>query len=250
MKLISLNAWGCRITEPLFEFIKQGSETVDIYCFQEVLKGGKGKSGRGEIKNGYEMLGDILPGYSGYFFEYGEGGYYSESSKNLDFKYGIACFVKNSLSHSFGKGVTLYNLDIKWNDYSGRFAAGAALALQVNDYVIVNVHGLWQGGIKEDTEAKIEQSKKIIEIAEMFKGKKVIAGDFNLLPHTASIKMLGDKYEDLIEKNHISSTRGSLYTKPLRYSDYAFLDRKIVAKSFTVMSMDISDHLPLVIEFE
>jgi exonuclease III len=87
MKLISLNTWGCRITEPLSDFIKSNSATADIFCFQEVLKGGRGKTHRDEVKSGYEDIGQLLPNHTAYFSEYGEGGYYSESSKNLDFKY-------------------------------------------------------------------------------------------------------------------------------------------------------------------
>ena len=126
MKLISLNTWGCRITEPLFDYIRDNSEDVDIFCFQEILQGGNGKSGRGEIKSAYEDIGRLLPNHAGYFFEYREGGYYSESSKNLDFKYGIACYVSDSLKQSFEQGILLYDPAKKWNDYSGRFAVGAA----------------------------------------------------------------------------------------------------------------------------
>ena len=144
----------------------------------------------------------------------------------------------------------MYDPERKWNDYSGRFAAGTSLAVLVENYVVVNVHGLWQGSIKEDTEAKIEQSKKVIGLAEMFPGKKIIVGDFNLLPHTKSIQMLGEKYDDLIHKNSIRDTRGSLYTKELRYSDYAFTDKSVAVRDFSVPNVSISDHLPLLLDVE
>lgn len=250
MKLISLNSWGGRITRPLFDYIKQNTDSVDVFCFQEVLKGGIGKTSRYELKSVYEDISKILVNYTGYFFEYGEGGYYSESIKGLGFEYGIACFVKKNLKQSFGGGVTLYDLEKKWNDYSGKFAAGASFVVLVEDYVITNVHGLWQGGIKKDTEAKIEQSKHIIDLAKMFEGKKIICGDFNLLPDTKAIQMLRDGYTDLIQKYNIKDTRGSLYTKELRYSDYMFSDKGIVVRNFAVPNTSVSDHLPLVIEFD
>jgi len=249
MKLISLNTWGCRITEPVFEFIHNNSMSVDIFCFQEILKGGKGKTGRGEIKSAYEDIQHLLPNHIAYFSEYGEGGYYSESSKNLDFKYGIACYVRSDLKQSFGQGIALYDQTKKWSDYSGRCAAGTALAVEVEDYAIINLHGLWQGSIKEDTEAKIEQSRKIIDLAEKIKRRKIICGDFNLLPTTESIQMLGDTYNDLIEEYTIRDTRSSLYTGELRYSDYAFVDKDISVNDFSVPNMIVSDHLPLIIEF-
>jgi exonuclease III len=249
MKLISLNAWGCRIKEPIFDYIQKESESTDIFCFQEILKGGNGNTERGESKSSYEDISKLLPNHTGHFSEYGEGGYYAEPSKDLDFQYGIACFIKNSLKQSFVGGEVLYDPNRKWNDYSGNFAAGAALAVAVEDSVIVNVHGLWQGSIKEDTEAKIEQSKQIMNLANLAKGRKIICGDFNLLPHTKSIQMLGNEYTDLINKYDIKSTRSSLYTKTLRYSDYAFTDKNIIINDFSVPDLNVSDHLPLILDF-
>ena len=192
----------------------------------------------------------MLPNHTGYFSEYGEGGYYGESTKNLGFKFGIVCFVRSSLKQAFVGEVLLRDPERKWTDYSGRFAVGSALAVKVEDFVVVNVHGLWQGGIKTDTEAKIEQSKKIIDLANKAEGRKVICGDFNLLPDTKSIQMLGDKYNDFISEYKISDTRGPLYTKELRHSDYAFTDKNIKVNDFSVPNLVLSDHLPLVLDFK
>ncbi len=249
MKLISLNAWGCRVEEPLLEYIQEQSKTVDVFCFQEILKGGVGKTHRDEVRSGFEDISKILSDYTGYFSEYGEGGYYNESSDSLNFKYGVACFVRTSLKQSFVGGITLYDLERKWSDYSGKFAAGASMAVKVEDYVIENVHGMWQESIKTDTEAKIEQSKKILELANKADGKKVICGDFNMLPDTKSIQMLADEYVDLIKEYKIENTRSSLYPKELRHSDYAFADKSITVNSFLVPDLDISDHLPLLLDF-
>ena len=245
MKLISLNTWGCRITEPLFDFIKSNSETADIFCFQEVLKGGKGKTHRDEVKSGYEDIGRLLPNYTGY----NDGGHYGEASKDLDFKYGIASFVRSDMKQSRSKGIVLYDPSKKWNDYTGRFAVGAALLVSVEDCAVVNVHGMWQGGIKTDTEAKIEQSKMIIDLAEKTGGRKIICGDFNMLPETKSIQMLDDKYTNLIKKYGIKETRSSLYTKELRHAGFVFVDKEISVKDFFVRNVTISDHLPMILEF-
>ena len=250
MTLLSLATWGCRIKEPIFEYIRKNSESTDIFCFQEILKGGTGKTERGETKSAYEDIAKLLPNYVGYFSEYGEGGYFSESSKNLDFKYGIACFVRTNLKQSFAETVRLFEPERKWNDYSGRFAAGVALAIQVENYAVINVHGLWQGSIKTDTEAKIEQSKKVLTLAQKTEGQKIICGDFNLLPDTKSIKMLGDKYKNLIKEYGIKNTRSSLYPKEIRYADYAFTDKDITVNDFSVPDLNVSDHLPLVLDFK
>lgn len=250
MKLISLNTWGCRTEELIFDYIRENAESTDIFCFQEILKGGNGKTDRGEIKSAYEDIAKILSHHTGYFSEYGEGGYYGESSKGLDFKFGIASFVKNGLKQSFVDNVELRDPNRKWSDYSGRFAVGISLAVVVENYAVINIHGLWQNSIKTDTEAKIEQSKRIIDLAGKIKGKKVICGDFNLLPETKSIQILGNEYKNLIQEYGIKSTRSSLYSKEIRYSDFAFTDKDIVVNNFSVPDLNVSDHLPLVLEVE
>jgi endonuclease/exonuclease/phosphatase family metal-dependent hydrolase len=62
--------------------------------------------------------------------------------------------------------------------------------------------------------------------------------------------MLGDKYTDLIQKYVVTSTRSSLYTKELRYSDYAFTDKEITVNDFSVPDLNISDHQPLELYFK
>jgi endonuclease/exonuclease/phosphatase family metal-dependent hydrolase len=250
MKIISLNTWGGKIFEPLIVFLKDNASDTDIFCFQEVLAGGSGQTSRGEMKSLYEDISNILINHLGYFSEYGEGGYYSENSKNLDFKYGIAIFVKKEHRQSFVEGITLYDSGKKWTDYNGRFAAGASIAVNVLDFTIINVHGLWQGGGKKDTEARLEQSKRIINLASKIKERKIICGDFNLKPDTESIKILEQSTINLVKKFGITSTRSSLYTKPERFADCILVSSNIKVNHFEVLKDEVSDHLPLLLKYE
>lgn len=247
MKLITLNAWGGILNEPLLDFIQIHSVDTDIFCFQEILREGTGKTASNENKSLYEDISRILANYNGYFGEYQETNY-KKDHKNAG-EMGIATFVKNSISSSFVEAIGLYH-EREWGDYTGKFLGGAALMVRVNDMDVLNIHGLWQEGIKTDTEAKIGQSREIIELANKFDGKKIICGDFNLLPDTKSVQMFGEKYQDLIKKFKIENTRSVSYTKKLRYADYVFLDKDIAVKDFSVPDLNISDHLPLILEFE
>jgi endonuclease/exonuclease/phosphatase family metal-dependent hydrolase len=60
--------------------------------------------------------------------------------------------------------------------------------------------------------------------------------------------MFGDKYADLIKEYKIKDTRGNLYTKDLRYSDYFFIDNDIKINSFSVPNLELSDHLPMLLK--
>ncbi len=247
MKLITLNAWGGILNEPLLDFIRAHSVDTDVFCFQEILKDDTGKTESNENKSLYEDISVILANYNGYFGEYQETNY-KKDRKNAG-KMGIATFVKNNISSNFVEAIGLYH-EREWGDYSGKFLGGVALMVIVNNMDVLNIHGLWQEGIKTDTEAKIEQSREIIEFVDKFDGKKIICGDFNLLPDTKSIQMFGDIYQDLIKEYKIDTTRSISYTKKLRHADYIFLDKDIAIKDFSVPDLNISDHLPLILEFE
>lgn len=248
MKIITLNAWGGRLYNELSLFIKNNQD-VDVFCFQEFLKEGQGRTNRGEMKNLYEKIGKALTNHNRYFYEYGDGGYYGKEAKNLDFKYGIACFIKKECTQSFIDGISLFEYAKKWNDYEGHLAAGAALCLTVSDYLIINVHGLWQKNAKKDTEARIEQSKKIIKLSNTIKGNKIICGDFNLEPSTESIKMIEDlPMTNLIKENKVTSTRTALYDKDTKFADYLFVDTKVNVLNFRILPDEVSDHSPIYVE--
>lgn len=250
MRLISLNTWGVQMTDPLFAFLEKNAGSTDIFCLQEILRGGEGRTKRREVKDAYERICKLLPEHAGLFTGYGDGGYYSEPSSNLDFEYGIASFVRADLAPKLAGSIVLRDPARQWSDYSDRFAAGVAQAVEVGGYAIINVHGVWQGSIKDDTEAKIEQSETILGLAERTVGKKILCGDFNLLPHTKALGMFRDLYNDLVQSYGVQRTRSALYHGKSRHAAYVFTDKRVKTRDFSVPDMEISDHLPLIVEFD
>ena len=78
-----------------------------------------------------------------------------------------------------------------------------------------------------------------------------MCGDFNLLPSTESIKMFEDfDLINLIKENNIISTRTSFYKKEEKFADYVFVSKGIKVNEFKVLIDEISDHSPLLIDFE
>ena len=245
MKIIILNTWGSRSDKEFSDFLIKNQE-VDVFCFQEILKGGNGRTSRGELKNSYEFTSKILTNHYGYFAKYPDGSYYGEDSSGLDFEFGLACFAKKIYKKSFINSVSLNDREQKWSDYTGRISVGTAMGIKVLDFIIINVHGIWQGGIKKDTEAKIEQSRRIIELVNKNEGRKIICGDLNLNSDTECIKMIENlPMRNLIKEYKITSTRTSLYTKNDRLADYVFVDNGIEIINFQVLPDEISDHAAL-----
>jgi endonuclease/exonuclease/phosphatase family metal-dependent hydrolase len=115
-------------------------------------------------------------------------------------------------------------------------------------YTIFNVHGLWNGRGKTDTDERIAQSQRIRECIDLISGPKIVCGDFNLRPDTQSLTLIAHGMNDLIKTFGVASTRTSLYPKAERFADYIFVTPDITVKKFAVLPDVVSDHAPLLLE--
>ncbi|MFH1597503.1 MAG: endonuclease/exonuclease/phosphatase family protein [Patescibacteria group bacterium] len=118
---------------------------------------------------------------------------------------------------------------------------------------ILTLHGLYTRD-KKDIPRTIKQSKYIIEAAKRKKNPTIIAGDFNLLPDTKSIALMEKEFSNLIKEYKITSTipkfdHGTETTKK-GVLDYIFINDQIKVNDFQVRETDISDHLPLILDFD
>lgn len=54
---------------------------------------------------------------------------------------------------------------------------------------------------------------------------------------------------NLIKKYNISSTRSNYYKKQDKFADYVFVSNGINISKFKILSDQVSDHLPIMLEF-
>jgi endonuclease/exonuclease/phosphatase family metal-dependent hydrolase len=80
--------------------------------------------------------------------------------------------------------------------------------------------------------------------------RKILCGDFNLKPDTQSLKIIADGMHNLIDAYKVSSTRTSYYPKEEKFADYVFTSPDITVKHFSVLKDEISDHAPLLVDFD
>lgn len=125
--------------------------------------------------------------------------------------------------------------------------------LSINDkqLQIINVHGIWTKD-KIGDKRTIEQSEIILSHIRN-DIPCIITGDFNLLPNTRSIKKLNEKMNNLVEKYNIQSTRPTFddgLDKGDLVCDYIFVNDKVKVNDFRVLNINVSDHLPLILDFE
>tara|TARA_B100001248_G_scaffold220746_1_gene176572 strand:+ start:14614 stop:15366 length:753 start_codon:yes stop_codon:yes gene_type:complete len=242
MKLLSLNIWGGSVLDPLLEFIERNKE-VDIFCLQEVYHNAPHRISRDDNSVCLNILGQIqalLPGHKSFF------------QPVVGQTYGIACLVREGLDISASGNVLIYENP----GYAGRGPAHSRqlqwLKCQYKEFTfhVMNVHGLWNGQGKTDTLARLAQSKKIREFMDSIHSPYLLCGDFNLRPDTESLAMLALGTQNLIDIYGVSSTRTSLYEKEERFADYVFATPEIGINQFEVMEDVVSDHAPLLLDFE
>ncbi len=147
---------------------------------------------------------------------------------------------------------TIYN-EVSLGDWSNqpRVLQTATVEINKNRLHLINIHGVWDFHGK-DSERRHAQSRRILELAAD-KSPLIIAGDFNMNPDTQAIRFLEESYKSVFG-NELKTT---FNMKKKSNPDFgsAVVDLMFVTKDITIMSkkcpeVDISDHLPLIVEIK
>jgi len=228
MKIIFLNAWRGKLEEKIRSYLVKELTETEVFCLQE---------GDGPMK---KIIQEVFSNYQ-----------ISSAERDITDDSHLCptnCF-KNGIEVVVSKGIMENNFDLGFGLYSQIKTEGGLINF-------ANIHGLPRPGHKLDTPERLRQSEEIIRFMDKVEGKKIIGGDFNILPEAESIKMFEKNgYVDLIKEFGIKNTRNKYVwdkypeTK-LYYSDYLFVSPEIKVKSFEVPDVEVSDHLPLILEIE
>ncbi len=259
MKIVSLNTWGGRRQELVIEFIKQHAETTDVFCFQEVNRTAphhEHLADRAQSDFWFKDLTEALPDFEPYFAACLEG--FNWRPVEFDAELGNALFVRKGLA-VLEDGHTFVHRERNQYDMPD-FLKGDWFTLprlvqyvRLEGVTIFNFHGLWHLTGKGDMPSRIEQSKKIREVMDRFPGKKILCGDFNLNIDSKSLNIIEEDMRNLIKEFNIKTTRSAeLYPKikEMPYADYTIVSPDVEVKHFEVPNLDISDHLPMILEFK
>lgn len=260
MKLISLNTYGGRFFSPLFKFIKLHSKNTDIFCLQEIFSSSSYRRQFPEYRaNLLQEISSLLPNFTYFFDPVHEKMDINTSGVSFDFKHGLAIFVKKTIEILNYKSYFIYRdkvVNSIKKDYSD-IPVNIQFLSFLNEnktYIVANFHGASYPGSKLDTLKRIRQSEKIMEIFKTTKGAKILTGDFNLLPETKSIKIIEENLRNLIKEFNIKKTRSNL--SPFfgtsdfqKFADYTFVSKDVIVENFKVPEVQISDHLPMILEF-
>ena len=229
---------------------------IDIFCLQEILSappyelldsrpvGGFSKKYENMVTDVMQEISKVLPNHVSYFHPH-----------HLD-NYGLQILVKKDVKvvEEGDIFVHKYKGYVPEDGILGNIARNiqyVTLETSTGRVTVINFHGLWNGKGKTDTEERIHQSKNIIEFTKNLTHDFILCGDFNLLPETKSIEILESSgLSNLIKKYNITSTRTSFYTKQEKHANYVFVTKGIKVKEFKVLPEEVSDHTPLLLEFD
>lgn len=257
MKLITLNIWGAKHYSKVMDFVKSHSKTTDIFCFQEVYKSERKQKTPNECWS--DVLGDfnqLLPEFDFRFSPTFHGRDY-DYEVDYPLSQGSAVFWKKGLSLK-EKGETF----IHYRENERHFFSNGKMDpprlfqyLIFDDFLVVNLHGYWEPAPKHDNEIRFAQSQAIIDFSKKHNVPKIIAGDFNLRIDTKSLLMFEENgYRNLVKESKAPTTRSTLYDIKWRridkFADYILVSKDLAVYDFKVMKDEVSDHLPLSLEFE
>lgn len=228
MKIIFLNAYHGNIFEPIKQFIQTHAADTDIFCFQEAYE---------DVMR--PLCRELLPGFQEF----------THDKEKVGDDFGQATYVRNDI-HVISSGPLLDNAP----------ECGVALYIKVavadQNLYICNFHGVPMPGEKFDTPPRLQQSKELIKFFENHNAPAIIGGDFNLMPETESVKIFETRgYKNLIQDYNISTTRNQIswakYPDSRQYyADFVFTPPEVAITQFHVPQNQVSDHLPMIIEFD
>jgi endonuclease/exonuclease/phosphatase family metal-dependent hydrolase len=252
VKFISLNLFeGGLFFEKVIDFLEK--EKPDIVALQEVYDG-KDSSFPENLRS-IEILKDF---FNGWDYHFAPEFLLVRSEGKIEI--GNAIFskfpIKDKVTKHFGIPFGEFDEKPPKGDYSiqPKNMHCCEIEINKNTYNFCNLHGIWglDGG---DSEARLKMSEIIVD---QIKDKKrvILAGDFNLKPNTRTIRNI-EKHLVNIFNGELDNTF-NLNVKDLdKYPGYAsaVVDMIFVSNDIRVLKhvcprTDVSDHLPLIIEFE
>lgn len=265
MRLICLNvALFETNNEKLYEFLLE--QKPDIICLQEVAD--RVASEVNPLYISKRFIDKATPSLSYSFFspnweirDFHRKNFHKKES--FDFEFGgflkAGNYIKSKFKILKKTNVFIKYKTIKFTDWS-TWPQKQPKAVQVVDLGlphpkklrILNYHGIWT---KEKTgnPETLEACKKINKLATEVNYPTIITGDFNLFPDTQSMKVFQDHFISLVDKYNIQTTRpesNELNHLQRNVVDFILVTPNIKINSFQVLDSDVSDHLPLILDFE
>lgn len=243
MKIIQANVWHAKLGQQVIDFLK--AEAADFACLQEVndldgRAGTKRFATLEEIKASASLPYSYMqPAYSFRFME-------------RELHFGNAILSRHPIVSSetvFTHGEYKANFDIKHDDGNIRNLQHISVEASGQTLHILNHHGYHLHESKRGNEITMQSMQIIADVIDRLNGPVILCGDFNLVPESESIGVINRRLINLTNQYGIDNTLTELDGRNIA-CDYIFVNDQVHVKNFARSDALISDHYPLVLEFE
>lgn len=239
----------------------------DIVCLQEVTRkvGPKVDDGFIKIESIYQATGKLeqtqldpiwiirdfvksdFHGHQDFSFEFGD---WLELGLLTRTKYRIKSSKLIFVAGKLTKQTDWSN----WPKVDNRAVQVTDLAISgsISNLRLINYHGFWSQD-KLDSPRAIKANRRILELANDVNYPVIVVGDFNLFPDTRAMNLFSPALESLVDTYEIKTTRpgdNELSHEKRNVIDYVWISRGIKVLDFQVPKVPVSDHLPLILDFE
>lgn len=254
LKVVNLNLWlGGLIWEPLVAWCQ--NQQADIYLFQEVYSSAD-QTLVAPFRS-YQLLGEKLGLPHGYFapaFEEDVGGLKIPQGNAVLSRFPLVAPVVSFYDIPYGPRSTeraqFAHIPRNLVQVAAELPTGQQLQL-------LNTQGIW-GEDGFDTPRRLAMGRQIAAAAAAAKtsGPVLLSGDFNVSPNTQTIAQIEAELTNVFA-GELKTTFNHRRKDLVKYPGYAtaVVDMCFVSPDITVVShhcpeVDVSDHLPLVVELE
>ncbi|MEM8982650.1 MAG: endonuclease/exonuclease/phosphatase family protein [Pseudomonadota bacterium] len=263
MKIISLNAWGGAMYEPLSDWLAQCD--ADVLCLQEMththgLSGWTGfADGERSLPQRASLVDDVqrhLPDHRLFFVSCDSGPVVDAQQRPYREEFGIAMCVHKRHPVVHVESVFVhgeYQRHTVW-PHSGRPRAAFGVRLidaeRNRTIAITHLHGLRDSAGKGDSPERLAQAQRLAELSQRVgqgADLSVVCGDLNLLPDSETFAVL--KRVGLTDLIGTADTRTSRYKKDVRHANYMLVsDVSQVIRCHAPAEPEVSDHRLVILD--
>lgn len=266
LRIVSLNAWGGAVWSALQPWI--GSIAADVLCLQEVIRAPEPspdwlqyQDSNRHLDQRADLFADVsacLPGYQSSFAPAARGPLRDAEGRVYRSEHGLGVWVAPHLAVSAQASAFIHGT-FRSDGWGAEPVPRAMQMLRIADgdtgraMVIAHLHGLRDPSGKGETPERDRQADAIVAALTAFaapEDRMVLAGDFNLLPGSATFDLLARiGLADLVTGRGITDTRTRLYKKPQRHANYMLVRDNAEVLAFDAPAEPVvSDHRALVLD--
>jgi endonuclease/exonuclease/phosphatase family metal-dependent hydrolase len=252
MKIIQLNTWQGRITEPLLNFIK--TTVPDILLTQEIFSYPAPVSPDSPWKQ-FSLLEQIATQNHFDHVFFSPSGYLTLFGQKVG--YGNAVFSKYAFNHTSthytgGPGPAQFDNPNIYDNNAGRNFQHVRINTGKTTLNLINHHGHWVDQPRGDA-VSLERLQQVADYIATLTDPVILGGDFNLSPDSAPVQALQHtlKLHDLVADAHPSSTLSAAHYVGINIiCDYLLASPSLKVKSIQISEKIVSDHKAVIAEID